>query len=177
MLQREEDKLSHTKDYEKWMARSQDAHRAAKLPFGDEIWTGRSDVALRGVPDSARVHDNINVGFAFKRLGKDESPATSAEDLWINFSQSVDRTAVSKPLIPCFTSSSTIYSYQFDCVLTGASHMRMMGWPLAKLAGWDNNALRGLAGDGFGVPVAALVQGVLYRNPYASWWVSPWQVP
>ena len=74
--------------------------------------------------------------------------------------------------VPTYTTSTVLYSYEKDTLLSGASHLRMLGWPVHMMpaAVFDDCLLRDLGGDAFSVPICALVHGACALNSKAVWW-------
>ena len=184
-LVREEAGLSRLQ-VNKWKARSVRFRDRLRMPIGAEPWSsgqgcGGVPPAYRGVPaNAARVKDVVDVGWFRARA---EAPAgetaqETRKNLFINVSQNVDRIKA-KTGFGTLCRNSTMYSYEFDCVASGAVHMQTMGWPAAMLpiqsgdVGFSEHALRDLCGDSVSLPLTAVIEGAFYYNPAAPWWRRP----
>ena len=76
----------------RWRSRSVDARRAHKLPSDSKLWTSRPEVKLRGLPDSQRQRDYLDVLFGSAVVQNPGVDAASlAKNLWGDPSQNVDR--------------------------------------------------------------------------------------
>ena len=66
-----------------------------------------------------------------------------------------------------------MYSYEFDCVISGTDAMWAQGWPGTLPEGFaefSDSQLKYFAGGGFSLPCAALVQYTYWLNPHGTWW-------
>ena len=66
-----------------------------------------------------------------------------------------------------------MYSYEFDCVISGTDAMWALGWPgtlQEVFAEFSDRQLTYFAGGGFILPCAALVQYTYWLNPQCTWW-------
>ena len=169
--------------YRQWVSKSVEARKKLCMPLAAKPWTGRPEVKLLGVPTGSkgeRLRDCIDVGFEkSKKLRakmKGQRPPSTAEecakDVRVDISQNVDRLPVSVGSIPCLTTRSLLYDYGHDCVLSGKMHMRFLGWPSSFLATdkFHDHTLRELAGEGFSLPIASLMELGCFLNPHADWW-------
>ena len=82
------------------------------------------------------------------------------QDAFVNVSECVLRFPVSHGEAPCFTTSSYLYSYEFDRVLSGASNLRGMGHPRTSmpLDTFSDGCARQLAGESFSVPMSSVIE-------------------
>ena len=62
-----------------------------------------------------------------------------------------------------------MYSYEFDCVISGADAMWAQTLP-EDFADFTDRQLKYFAGGGFSLPCAALVQYTYWLNPHGTWW-------
>ena len=159
-------------DLRRWGARS--VEQRAKLSIGkhDMPWTDFPDVKLAGVGKSARQRDVVDVCFAALRA---KNPTASRSQLvkgqWANIGQSIERLPLSsKP--QTLTTRTVLYSYEKNVVLSGAAHLRLLGWGqgMAPLEVVSEVEARSLAADSFSVPISAQMSFAYYINPYAPWW-------
>jgi hypothetical protein len=154
-----------------WRAKSAIVRDALKLPPGSKPWTSRPEVKLRGVADSERQRDLLDVAWADSR---NKNPGLASSELckilWANPSQGLQRRPWSwKP--QTLTTSCELYSYEGDCVISGAGHMRAMGWPnnCVPIDEFSESDVRSLAGESYRVPIACIATNAFYLNPYAPW--------
>ena len=128
--------------------------------------------AVCWLPPGARVRDCINVCWFKLRQKSQKSSKDLAASSFCNISQCVSRLPCSETCSPCFTSSSVVYSYAHDTVITGACQLRGMGHSRASMpmGSFDDGTCRNLAGDSFSVPIASLLTTACALNPFASWW-------
>ena len=120
--------------------------------------------------------DTINV--CFWKLKRDNPLLSDKElvkDSFVDVSQCVSRLRVRRNEIPTYTTSTLLYSYGKDTLLSGATHLRMLGWPAQNMpaARFEDGLLRDLGGDAFSVPICTLVHGACALNPKAVWWRRP----
>lgn len=155
-------------------ARDQLGMAAAAKP-----WTGRPETQLRGLPEHAeRVKDLLDIAYWEHRAAQgdmasgDACPEKVVAGLWANISQDVSRCPWCVGSIPTFTTSSEMYSFTHDCVLSGHAHLRLMGYPdSASMEGdFREKELKQFAGEAFSVPCISLVLNAYYLNPWAPWW-------
>ena len=158
----------------RWRSRSVDARRARKLPSDSKLWTSRPEVKLRGLPDSQRQRDYLDVLFGSAVVQNPGVDAASlAKNLWGDPSQNVDRIPKKhKKGVGTLTTSTALYSFECDAVLSGAAGIQLMGWHrgAAPMEQVSESTARNLAGDSFSVPLAALMQCALFWNPHTPWW-------
>lgn len=171
-MAKKELQISKGKKHLAWHTRSAEVRHKLGLPQQSAPWSSRQGVALRGLPDSARQRDVLDVGFAHmckktpEHTGKD-----IVKGLWGNPSQGVDRVPVTyKPAT--FSSGLEQYSYERDVVLSTAVHLRCVGWGKYATSQevYSEAELRTLSADCFSVPLAAAVTTSFFLNPHAPWW-------
>ena len=140
-------------------------------------WTARPAMKLHGIPPSSRNRECLDIKYWKMRL--DQPGTTEAEvveNKFLDVSQSMFRTCKSKTstggLVPVYTSSSQIYSFQHDILVTGGCQLASIGWApeCFDLGVMSDTDCRNLSGDSFSVPWACLIQRALVANPYAPWW-------
>ena len=155
-----------------WQSRSIETRR--KLGMGASLmpWDSLARRQYAGCPQGARVRDCINVCWFKLRQKSQKSSKDLAAFSFCNISQCVSRLPCSETCSPCFTSSSVVYSYAHDTVITGACQLRGMGHSRASMpmGSFDDGTCRNLAGDSFSVPIASLLTTACALNPFASWW-------
>ena len=124
---------------------------------------------LRGLPDSQRQRDYLDVLFGSAVVQNPGVDAASlAKNLWGDPSQNVDRIPKKhKKGVGTLTTSTALYSFECDAVLSGAAGIQLMGWHrgAAPMEQVSESTARNLAGDSFSVPLAALMQCALFWNP------------
>ena len=161
-------------EYAQWKVQSVSLRDRLKLPAKHAPWTGRANVKLRGVRASERQRDLLDVCFEVlrRRNGNGNKPLSEViANSWCNVSQSVERMPVYSGSIPTLTRNTELYSFEHDTVLSGESHLRLLGWPQHFCSGdFSQGELRNLAGDSVSVPVFALLLAAMYNNPHAPWW-------
>ena len=130
-----------------------------------------------GVAQSERACDVLDCCFLLrqKKLGPGASTQAITEDLWANPSQSVSRKpwSVGKPATT--TTSSELYSFEHNAVLSGNATLTAMGHPSnsAPRGKFSERSLRCFAGESFSVPIVAMITHAIYVNPHAPWWGKP----
>ena len=89
--------------------------------------------------------------------------------LYANVGMSVARMPFTRS-VPTPTTSVVAYSYELDRVISARGMMRLLGWPdnLLEQSGAETE-FRFLSGNGFSVPIAAMLTSILYSNPSAPW--------
>ena len=162
--------------FAKWKQKSvatRDFHKLPPLdsPLG-RPYTTRPGVRLQGLCNSERQCDALDIVFSLMQL---HSPNTPFEELikgkWTNPTQCVSRLrATTRPATPL--TSSELYSFEKDGVLSGEAVMRALGWPKHKcpMSQFSEAELRNLAGDAFSPAIAAVNSYAFWLNPYAPWW-------
>jgi hypothetical protein len=147
-------KLGISRDYDGWT-------RPGSLP----------GVVCRGVPRQPRMFDILNCAWAarLKSLGPGCGTDEARRNFFANPSQSVNRTPWSEGA-KTLCSSSFVYSFELDSLLSGMDMMRLQGWSSAKLHRFSDGTLRDLAGEGFSLPCAGAVLYAFFLNPHAPWW-------
>lgn len=174
-LSKLEGMATRTQDFAKWRAHSALIRDRLKLPAsgdGHRPWTSRAGVHLRGLPDSHRQRDVLDVCFAAAaRRRPDLTVSQLVRDLWCNPGQGVQRLPYSERP-PTFSSSCIMYHFGRDVALSGEAHMRLIGWNLgvAPLEVMTDGDSRSLSADAFSVPIAALMTWAIYQIPSAPWW-------
>ena len=162
----------------KWQTRTVETRRKLGLAVSSQPWsslhreTSRRPPVYAGCPRVERVQDVINVCWYKLRQKSKWSSDKLRESSFCNISQCVSRLPCSERCSPCFTSSSVLYSYKHDSVMTGASQLRGMGHgrETMPMLLFDDNVCRNLAGDSFSVPIASIITTACTLNPFASWW-------
>ena len=161
----------------KWRQEAQTIRTKLEMNCDFEPWTRRPALKLHGIPRTPRVLECLNVKYWKMRL---DMAGTAEEGVvegkFVDVSQSMFRTCKGKTaktgLLPVYTSSSQIYSFQHDILVTGGAQLASIGWApeMFDLGSFSDNDCRNLSGDSFSVPWACLIQRALLSNPYAPWW-------
>ena len=164
---------ARTLEFLKWEAHSSTTRSHHQIARASKPWTSRRHVQLKGVPDSARIRDVIDVGFAIRQKSNHHSVSTKdlIRDLFADVATSVHRLPYKQRGLGVFRQNSLIYSYDADVLLSGMSHMQLMGWPKSALSsGFSDADLRHLAGEYYSLPICTMITFCLYCNPWGSWW-------
>ena len=157
---------------QRWQALEASVRDKHQLPSDARPWTSRPGVQLRGLADSERQRGVLDVGFA---VHQKRNPGLSAHELtkilWANPSQSLDRMPVTTTPAT-LTTSTELYSFAHDTVLSGEAVLRGMGWPRGYVPAerFTEAEVRNLAGECYSAPVMAQVAFAYYLNPWAPWW-------
>ena len=136
-------------------------------------WCGRPEVTLASLRRLTRCQDVLDT--SVRQLRKDY-PTLSHSDLikdaWCQVTCSVGRLPKSNGNIKRLQRNSVMYSYEKDLVLSGLSHLQMIGWhPHSAPDSVATDAeLRDLSGSSFSIPISALVMSALISNPWGPWW-------
>ena len=138
-----------------WEHMSSQAKTKLQVPKVVRGWTSKPHIKLRGVPRSQRMIDIINTAWEVKLQ---QSPVELLEqdmstDFWCDLSQCISRSPWFTGTLRTLTTSSIIYSFERDLVLTGSDHMRLQGWPDRFLRGTPESDLQQLAGEGTSLPL------------------------
>ena len=163
---RENGELAH------WRAKHARVRAAHGLDPCYRPWTSQQHVQLRGLPDSERYRDILDIGFAImQKRFPGRSTSQVAKGLWASPSQCVSRSPWSYSLATP-TTSLEIYSYEKDWVLSGDSMLRLLGWPENRfpVEMFSNHELRCLSGESFSIPIVTQLIMAFYLNPFAPWW-------
>ncbi len=93
--------------------------------------------------------------------------------MWADIATGVERLPYRIGCLPTLKQNSVLYSYSKDTILSAAAHLQLLGWPNSKIPKTrslcDTN-LRGLAGEGYSLPLCTVISFVMYANPYGTWW-------
>ena len=125
---------------------------------------------LRGVTDSQRQRDLIDIAFEARRK---EFPLQASyrdivHDFYVDLQQSVKR----KPWSARFRtlrSRSHVYSFTHDRCITGSDQLRLLGWPTQYTQGMEQVACAELAEPGIPLPAVVIIETVMWANPFAPW--------
>ena len=94
---------------------------------------------------------------------------------WADVSQSVGRFPFGG--LGTFCRSSIKYSYELDCVLTGADALGALGFSHQDVRDARNKFsdadVQDLCGEAFSMPCIAMCMYLYYLNPHAPWWAPP----
>ena len=106
-----------------------------------------------------------------------QEPNTPWKDLvrglYVNAGQSIARTVCTREF-PTPATSALVYSYEHDRVISSVSTMALLGWPLNVLskADFSDSDFRALSGNGFSLPISALLMVIFTTNPFSPWQAS-----
>jgi hypothetical protein len=163
---------ANEKLFAKWKAQSATLRDSLKMSGDAAPWTRAPTTKLRGLPQTPRVRDLVNVGFGARmKQNPNMSTLELKQGLWANPSQSIARKPWS--VVPATTTTSCeLYSYEADAVLSGLAMMRCMGHPSdsCPIECFSERDLRSRAGESFSVPIIAVLTYAFYLSPFAPWW-------
>jgi hypothetical protein len=130
---------------------------------------------LRGLPDCPRMREVVDIGWWHLRKMKKHQGISDADlmrSAWVNVSQCVTRLPTHRQCLPTVLQGTMLYSYEFDCVLSGVVHAQLLGWPQYHFPAskFDDGETRGLIGECFSVPLAGLVHLACVSHASAAWW-------
>jgi len=172
----EKARLARCRDLQKWKTQSAEVRSKFEIPSGSSAfaWTERKHVRLAGLPHTEHVLDTINTCWAVARK---RNPAMTEQELisclHCSVSQSVRRLPYTLG-VPTPATSTRLYSYSDDAIVTHYRYMRYMGWPENLLparfsaADWTS-----LGGNAFSVPCAGFMTVLMYMNPWGPLWSEP----
>ena len=145
-----------------------------KMSTSARPWTSLPFVSLVGLPQTDRVHDAVDVCYREAvRKKKTANVAEVRKGLWCNPSQNIGFSCKAHIDSPGeFCKSSTWYSYEFDCTMSGQAQLQLLGWfeGCAPMELFSEAETRSLSGDGFSVPAACVVSACMWLNPHGPWW-------
>ena len=172
----DEFKRAKDKRYATWKQRSVDMRTKLVMSADARPWTSLPFVSLHGLPRTCRISDAVDICFREASIKKGTvEVAEVRKGLWCNPSQNIGlfcKAHIGHPGTWC--KSSTWYSYEFDCTLSGQAQLQMLGWGsgCAPMDLFSESETRSLSGDGFSVAVACVVSGCMWLNPHGPWWSS-----
>ena len=111
-----------------WMKKASKVRTSMGLAITKMPWSKRG-AKYRGVPSSARQVDLADIQYWHMRLQHTTTPEEFRANAFANLSQGLERGALNQNNVPCFGVNSLIYSHHKDCTISGAGHLRAMGWP------------------------------------------------
>ena len=161
------------KEWATWKTKSAELRRQNNLPRHSKPWTSRSTTQLHGVPDLPRVHDVLNCCFAIERSRNPRTgTAGLTKDLFVDWSQSVERKPWSRGAIRTACTSTMLYSFERDMALTGCNMLQLLGWSATRLPSsrMSDANLKLLAGEAYSLPWVTMLHALLYANPWGEWW-------
>ncbi len=146
-------------------------HRAVRnklhLSQDRQYWSAGSQRELRGVPNSARMRDAIQISWGSRKPRQRSLP-------WMqDLSQCTSRRPWG-PVIPCVTTSALIYDFSIDACMTSRDVLLAMGFPVRTmdLCNLSPVQLTDVAGEFIFLPNLAIIIVALYLNPLAPWWTK-----
>jgi len=162
----------------KWKTHSAAMRAKHQIPASATPWTRRGGVQLTGCPSTARVRDLLDViwAAAMKQSPRFTTSTTLRKGLWSDISQDIERQPMTlakrEKGMPVFTTSSVMYSFEFDMTLSGTDHLVLLGHPPARMsrAAFSESQMRNLAGEGYSIPCASIITFLLFANPHGQWW-------
>ena len=123
------------------------------MPLDARPWTGRSDVHLLGVPNNENIRNIIDIAWWRSTNGLTEAEACLVREcLKIDISQSLSHKPWSKHMT-CLTTSSVVYSYAHDRVVTDPEKFFCLGFCQdLRFESMASGHLKDLAGDAMALP-------------------------
>ena len=153
-----------------WEKKHEQFRSFAKIPPSSMPWTqplSGTPPTLQGVPNNVRYHDCINIAWAvaLKREPDDRLP------LYVNFSQCASRAPWSRH-IRCLTTSSKVYDFSRDKVLTVEETLLLQGIPAPdlNLTMFNEGSLAHAVGEAMCCPCVGAIMLGFYLNRFAPWW-------
>ena len=138
------------------------------------LFTSLAEVQLRGLPNSARVRDYLDVTYGALKLAH---PGLTHKELVHNFFGNPSQCLSRRPKqlasgMGTATTSTVNYSLEKYVAISVAGVMRLHGLHrhCAPAECFSEGACSSLAGDSVSVPCAALLQCAVIWNPLAPWW-------
>ena len=121
------------------------------------------------------MRDVIDVCFTIAHrksmIGQD---ASEVQKLYVDVSKPLSKAWPVIDDIPSLGPKTLVYSYGVDMVMSGALHLRALGWGPEKISGeFKDDRLRELAGMSGSVPISTMFVAALYLNPWGAWWPHP----
>ncbi len=171
--------LEDTKTGE-WQAHSKQARAKLGISTSYMPWSRRSpQPKLDGVPCTPRVLQAINIAWAWATAAQDrhDMGRDMAFPFYIDCSQCVSRKVWSHR-IPTLTTTSCIYDYENDSVITGAQKCGLQGMPIIDLApklqeaGLSDIEMSDLAGEAMFLPTLGTILAAVFLSRTATWWRS-----
>jgi len=143
-----------------------------KMPIYQRPWTGKPNAKLRGVPAVARAHDVIDVCSAAYRKRFPPTEPIESGDTWVNIARGVEYLPYFRGPLPVCVPAAVWYHYGKDTVLSGAIHLKAMGWPdgSAPIGEFSDSDCKRTASGSLACPLAALLSAAFYMNPAGPWW-------
>ena len=143
-----------------------------EVPADAMPWTQYIGGPLRGVPGTARTHDLINYGILLKKTKYPHlNMQALAKGYFCNTSQDHQRKPFMEGSPGALCTSTELYSYEHNAMLSGMAHLLMMGHSqdCAPPHLFSEQQCKDLAGEGLSVPWTACLLLAAYANPYAPW--------
>ena len=111
-----------------WQAKSRKMRAEFKMSVNYAPWTGRKDnpPQLRGLPRSKRVVEAVNIAWGARPKSARTFP------WWLDVSQCISRCPYGER-IPCLTTSTMLYNFQEDCLVSASDNQRLQGWPVDRV--------------------------------------------
>ena len=142
-------------------------------------WTTRPSVALAGLGCSEATRRSravIDIACAWV---KKEFPSASDESLMKGFFVATSSSAPKKPWsygLKTLLTSSEIYSYEHDRMLTPQDLMRQHGWRAPNAGGLSFSAMRGLHGESVACQqLGCLVWAAYLAADFPGMWEAPYE--
>ena len=128
-------------DIQKWQVQSHNLRSSLQVSKGWKRWTGRVGFKGEGLPLTPRIMDLLNVAVAW-RLRKHGLSSNVSDEVMLGFMQHAFADASqnhvripwtkgknkSNEAAPCFTTSTSMYSFGHDRIVHAQEMARMMGW-------------------------------------------------
>lgn len=161
----------------KWKQHSAKLRAENSLPplgrRGAAPWT--SSCPKGSLPPVPRILDLLDIGFLLARHSHDGSASRDdiARGLWADISQGCNLKPFQEGRMGTLATSSLMYSYEHNVILSAADSMSVLGWPRSfGCASAPEATMRNLIGESVSVPVWTQLIFAYYQNPWAPWWPS-----
>ena len=170
-VSRRAEKADHSRDEAagKWKLHSRSCRAKLGLSDAFSAWTERESFAGEGLQLTPRIRDvlDLTAAKALNRAG----PGKGLKDIYVDVSQSLDRNCFSNAagIVPCFTSSTELYSYGQDRVILPEEMLAMHGFGTVTVPdSVDIRDLKRMAGTGMSLPCLGTVPPCISRDEHKA---------
>jgi hypothetical protein len=159
------------KDFSKWREHSASIRSALGVPFVYKPWTTQKHVTLRGVPNTDRARDLLDVAWSARMAACPGSDwQTLARGFYCDLSQNVHMKPWRVDSMCTLCKGTRVYSFEFDCCLSGRHNLSCMGLPFSWGDELGDSRAQALAGQAFAAPCIASASLAFFLNRHAPWW-------
>ena len=163
--------------FARWKAHSVAIRTGLGVTVNFQPWTSKPGISLHGIPcHLARVVDLINcahIDTMTKNMSLSEDLRKPEADLRKGFVVDCSQAVQRKPwghYVKTLHTSSMIYSFECDCLLSVKTLFRLHGYPQSVQLTQSESAQRSLIGESWSLPCAAVALYSYYLNPKGPWW-------